>query len=48
MDMLNHIDSHQVNAIAKKIAGWHIKLLMAKGLFWVSGAIALIVWAVKS
>ncbi len=47
--MLNHVvGAQERQALARKMVGWNLKLLMAKGLFWVSGAIALIVWAIKS
>lgn len=46
--MLNHIDSREAHHIAKKMAVWNIRLMMAKGLFWVGAAAALLLWAIKS
>lgn len=47
--MLNHVVGQaERDRLAKKMVGLHLKILMAKGLFWVSAALGVIVWAIKS
>lgn len=49
MDILNHVVSGtNRDKLARKMVGLHLKILMAKGLFWVSAALSVIVWAIRS
>lgn len=46
--MLDHTSHRDREKLAGLMARWNINLLAAKGLFWASAAVAVLVWAIKS
>jgi len=46
--MLNHLGGVDANKLARILTVWNIRLLMAKGLFWVSASVGVLVWAIKT
>ena len=44
-DYTNHLAREKLNQLMHR---WHIRVIMAKGLFWVSLSVTALVWAIKS